>query len=577
MENEITNMSQSEEPSAEHQTELAETSPLQEPITNEEITPINEMVAEEMTPALEEAAPVIEDAVAESQTTEEAAPVVEDAVAESQTTEEAAPVIEVEVTEPQPTEEIAPVIEDAVAEPEKAEEIIPVMQFTATEAEKTEELSSSADTTVAEEAAKGENAEPAPAEPKKPSRRELTEAIYNEIRELHQRNEAIEVEVKSRIRGGLRVTYKDLPLFLPTSHFSLKRNPSEEEMQEAVGKTIPVYVHEFQEFEEGRKAVIVTRKPFFLSETWAKIAVGDIIEGRVSSVASFGIFVEFEGVEGLVHVSRLSNVHIDNPARFYKRGDIVKATIVDIDREKNRIGLSRKEHEESLWKDSENLFTVGSHHKGFVRRITNFGAYIELKPGIDGLVRTSELSWTKRIKDPYDVLKIGQEIMVEVMAISEEKQTAALSYKRTLPNPWNELSNTYPVGTEHNGTIIQVIPQGMVVNIDDNIDGFMPRSKIRSIERGKQLPYKPGEKIDVIIVDINADETSMILAQKNDETLASDDAPRREYNGERREYNGERRERDHSRGIDMPPPPPKINLGDILTDAQKSDLKNTIS
>jgi small subunit ribosomal protein S1 len=325
-----------------------------------------------------------------------------------------------------------------------------------------------------------------------------------------------------------------------------------------------VLIHEYQEYDEGRKAIIVTRKPMLLNEAWDKVTAGDVIEGKVSSVASFGVFVEFGGLEGLIHISRLSKVHIDDPSRFFKKGDTIQAAIIEIDKTKNRIALSRKELEESPWKDSETLFPNGSRQKGIVRRLTEFGAYIELKPGVDGLLRTAELSWTKRIRKPSDMLQVGQEIEVDIVNISEEKQTAALSYKSTLPNPWILLAEKYPVGSEYNGEIMQVIPQGVIVSINEDLDGFMPRSKMRNLPKGKKIPFEVGDKIDVVISDINPVEESLILSPKYDESA---EAPRAEGDNDKRESKKVVEDKGKS----------AVYMFDVLSDSQKENLYNTLN
>jgi len=339
--------------------------------------------------------------------------------------------------------------------------------------------------------------------------------IYSELKSKIGKKETVEVEVKARIRGGLRVHYKDIPLFLPTSHFTLKRNPTEEELQNSIGEKFHVFIHEFQEFDEGRKAVIVSRKKILVKEMWNQIKAGDIIEGRISSVATFGVFVEFNGLEGLIHISRLSRTHIDEPSKLYKKGQEIKAKIIEINKEKNKIGLSSKEFEGSAWKGVSEEFKQGDHVKGTVRRLTEFGAYIELKRGVDGLLRNNELSWTKRLKNAAEILQIGQEITVEIMTISEEKENATLSLRRINPNPWKQLSEVLKVGSEHQGRVIQVIPQGAVINIMNEVDGFMPRSKMKYFMQGKKkIPFKSGDNLIITISDINPEEQSLILAPK---------------------------------------------------------------
>lgn len=341
--------------------------------------------------------------------------------------------------------------------------------------------------------------------------------VFQELIDVKSEDRSVEVYVKERIRGGLRVIYKDMPMFLPASYFDLKRNPSEEKLKSKVGTNLNVKIQTLQEDETRRKTVIVTRKELAEEEFWNNLEVDQIIEGPISSVASFGVFIDLGGYEGLVHVSRLSKSHIEDPQKIYKKGQVLKAKIVDINKDKKRIALSTKEFEKSPWEGVEQEFPTGTRIKGVIKRITDFGAYIELKPGVDGLLRTSEISWTRRLKNPGDLLKSGQEIEIEVLDSNEEKQIASLSLKRTLHNPWEELKEKFPVGNETKAKVIDLVPQGAVLSIDDEVDGFMPKSKMRPIMKGKKIPYEMGDEVDVVIADIVPDEESMILAPKVDE------------------------------------------------------------
>lgn len=352
-------------------------------------------------------------------------------------------------------------------------------------------------------------------------KKEVLDAVFNELKQIKEQNGVIEVEVTSRIKGGLRVVYKDLQLFLPASHFTIKRTPTEEELQDSIGNKFTVNIHEVQELEEGRRAVIVTRKNLLVNDFWSNIEVGQTVKGKITSIASFGVFVDIGGVEGLIHVSRLSQVHVDDPSKLYKKGDVIEAKVVDINKETNKIALSRKELEPSPWAGIEEEFAVGSVKKGIVRRITDFGAYIELKPGIDGLLRTPEISWTKRIKHPSEVFAAGQEIDIAILAVNPEKQTISLSYKQTITNPWEELAAKYPIGTEVTGTVAQVMPQGVIISVADEVDGFMPKSKIRNAQKGKKIPYEVGDSIQVKVSDIVPAQESLILEPLAEDNPAS--------------------------------------------------------
>jgi small subunit ribosomal protein S1 len=353
---------------------------------------------------------------------------------------------------------------------------------------------------------------------KKEDNQEKFNELFNTLKTKKENNEIIKVKVLKKIRGGLRVLHENMPIFLPASHFTIKKSAQDEELNEVVGKEIDVHIHELSEEEEtGRKTVIVTRKRILKESFWSSINVGDQVTGVVSSIAPFGVFLDLGGFEGLIHVSRLSQTHVDHPKNFCKKGDKMTAVIVEINKDKERIALSKQELEESPWKDIEEEFPKGTVVKGKVKRLTDFGAYIELKEGVDGLLRTNEISWTERIRKPGDILNAGDEIEVEVMSSNANKRTAALSYKRTQPNPWNDLKVKYPVDTELTGKVKQIVSQGAVITIDDNIDGFMPKSKIMNLDKGKKIPYNVDDEIKIKIADLVPENESLIFAPVYDE------------------------------------------------------------
>lgn len=406
------------------------------------------------------------------------------------------------------------------------------------------------------------------------------EEVYAELQEVRSKGKTIEVEVKERIRGGLRVIYKEMPLFLPTSHFDMKRNPSDQEINDIIGKTLSVHIHDLQEDETKRKTAIVSRKKVVEDEFWSSMSVGKIVEGTVTSIAHFGVFLDLGGVEGLIHISQLSQMHVDDPKKFAKRGEVMKVKVVEVDHERKRIALSAKELEESPWKGAEEEFPAGSRVKGIIRRINEFGTYIELKPGVDGLLRTSELSWTRRIQSPTEILQRGQEIEVEVMNIDEERQIAALSYKRTRPNPWNELKERFPVDEEAKGTVLQLGKQGAVINIENMVDGFMPRSTMMPLMKGKKVPFEVGDIIDVVIDKIIPEQESIIITPKlTEEQLeyAQKQAAQRS-SGPRRGGDNRNRGGAYQGGHSSYDAPQSnasegsFSLGDLLSDQEKEKL-----
>ncbi len=398
------------------------------------------------------------------------------------------------------------------------------------------------------------------------------EELFEQLKQCHVNGTSFDVKVSARIRGGLRVMFEDMPLFLPASHFCLKKNPTEDELAAFIGKDVTVMIHELQE-EENRKTVIVSRKTILEEDFWNNINVGDKVKGIVSSIAKFGVFIDLGGIEGLIHISRLSQVHIDDPKDVAKKGEEMEAVVVEINREASRIALSRKELEPSPWDGINERFAIDSVHKGIVRRFTDFGAYIEIEKGIDGLLRNNEISWTKRIQKPSSVLEKNQEVEVKVIAISEEKRTMSLSLKQLTENPWPAMQDKYQVGAELQGTIAQVVQQGIVVTVEGDIDGFMPRSKMTHIPRGKQLPYNVGDAIEVLVADFVIEEESLILQPKLSE---EEIAEAKEANFRDRKPRGPKKsvtpESAKAKGSGS-----SFSIGDLLSEAAKTDLMKKVN
>lgn len=400
---------------------------------------------------------------------------------------------------------------------------------------------------------------------RKEEERKQRDEAYATLEGFKTAGTAFDVTIAERVKGGLRGEFNGLRIFLPASHFGVRKNVTEEDLNGLLGQTIRVKVHELQSDDTGYKSAVVTRREILLDEFWNGIQQGGVYDGVVSSVTPFGAFVNIGGVEGLVHVSRLSRSRVENPADVVKKGDKLKVTVSEIDREKRKLSLSHKEHEEDPWKGAAEKFTVGMKLKGTVRRITDFGAYVQVAPKIEGLLRISELSWTRRVKHPSEVINVNQEIDVVVLSTNEEKHQLALGYKQTLENPWLTLPTTLPIGSETQGVVQNVSTQGAVVRIADAFDGFMPRSKILNAGRGQKVQVNAGDTITCVIVDCTPENASLILAMKGEDgsiggQQQDDSRPERSERGDR----GDRGDRGPSVNI---PSSPAVTLGDMLKDA----------
>lgn len=393
---------------------------------------------------------------------------------------------------------------------------------------------------------------------KKNDKKAKFNAVFNELKVVKEADGQIEVEVVSRVKGGLRVLYKDVELFMPASHFLENiRSPREEDLQEAIGCKFMVNIKQLQVSEGGQKAIIVSRKKILKSNSQNLIKdmkIGQVVSGKVTSVTNFGLFVDIGGIEGLIHISRLSNEQIEDINAIYKKGDTIESKIIEIDKHRNKIGLSKKALEPSPWDNFSNEIEEGNIYQGIIKRMTDFGVIVKLKTGIEGLIRLPELSWTKRIKHPSDLFAVGEEINVYVMSINIDKRSILLSYKRTMSNPWNVFPEKYPIGTELTGAINQVVPQGAVLTFEE-FDAFMPMGKVRGSLREK---LKIGETMMVKIIDLVPDNESIIIEPVY---------PKRE----KKEFNPnyQRNDRNDNSQFEKLPKATPISFLDLLSDSDK--------
>ncbi|MDZ7722732.1 MAG: S1 RNA-binding domain-containing protein [candidate division KSB1 bacterium] len=194
------------------------------------------------------------------------------------------------------------------------------------------------------------------------------------------------------------------------------------------------------------------------------------------SLSDYGAFVELEkGVEGLIHISEMSwTQHIKHPSKVLAVGEMVDAKVLSIQKEERKISLGLKQLEPDPWESLAERYPVGSRHKGIVRNLTNFGAFVELEEGIDGLVHISDLSWTKKIRHPGEVVKKGDEIKVIVLNVDRDNRRISLGYKQTQDNPWDQFEDRYQVGTQVKGKVVRLIEKGLLAELPDGVDGFVP-------------------------------------------------------------------------------------------------------
>ncbi len=415
-----------------------------------------------------------------------------------------------------------------------------------------------------------------------PMTEERMRELWDELVAKKGAGEEIDLEVVSQNRGGVVTHYKNIEVFIPMSHWSLDRHGSDVVGDAKPGNKTAAHVLEMTEFDTDARRVTATRRSVLRKKLLESFEVGQRLSGRVSSILDFGVFVDLGGIDGLVHASEISHVRGRHPSELLKKGDEVEVVIREIDREKERIYLGMKELLPSPWESVEEKYPEGSVQQGKVVGMTKLGAFIELEPGLDGFIRLRELSWTKRVHHPKEILRKGQDIEVKVLDVSSKKQRLSLSYRQAQDDPWPTIAEKYSVGTRWEGEIREISNKGVVVGVDD-VEGFLPRGRMG--RESKRLPeMKVGEKLPVNVVEVDPKGLSLIFGLQQPER---EDEGRGGERGERRGGGrGDRDRRDGDRGGRQgggtPATPTNemktsetvssFTLGDMLGDAIKKRL-----
>jgi small subunit ribosomal protein S1 len=245
-----------------------------------------------------------------------------------------------------------------------------------------------------------------------------------------------------------------------------------------------------------------------------KYPVDQVIKGKVVNMMNYGAFVELEeGVEGLIHVSEMSwTRHIKHPSDMFKIGDVVEAKVLSIDLEEKKISLGIKQLHDNPWDTIEAKYSVGTVHKGTVRNLTQFGAFVQLEEGIDGLVHVSDMSWTKVIKHPKEVVKKGQEVDVKILEVSSEDRKLSLGIKQLEDDPWETISSEFTSGKKVEGTVIRVLDKGIIFDLGNSIEGIVPMKRIPKTLRSKvKAEYTQDNSFEVLVQEVDSESKKIVL------------------------------------------------------------------
>ncbi len=350
----------------------------------------------------------------------------------------------------------------------------------------------------------------------------VSRRVILEEQRLHMREQILKELEKGQVREGTVKNITDFGAFIDLGgvdgllhitdmSWGRVNHPSE---IVALGEKLQVKVLDFNENKErislGLKQL--TEHPWKGIEE--KYPEGARVRGKIVSITDYGAFMELEkGIEGLIHISEMSwTQHIKHPSKIVGIGDIVEAVVLKVDKDSQKISLGFKQLEPDPWENIASEFPIGTIISGKVRNIAAFGAFIELKEGVDGLIHISDMSWTRKINHPSDILKKGDTVEVKVLDIDEEKRRISLGLKQLSEDPWGELATQYGVGTEVEAEVARILDRGLIVNLTDEVEGFIPLNQLGQETKHPSYIYAVGDKVPATVIEFDLEGRKIVLS-----------------------------------------------------------------
>ena len=340
--------------------------------------------------------------------------------------------------------------------------------------------------------------------------------VWEEINKVIEKDGVIEGKVNALIKGGLAVDI-GVQAFLPGSQVDL--HPVRD-LSVLIGKIFKFKVLKFNKKRGNivlsRRALLEKEREKLRKETISTLKEGDIIEGMVKNITDYGIFVDLGGIDGLLHITDISWGRVTNPSELFKVGERIKVKVINFDRENERVSLGYKQIRPDPWTKAEEKYPVGARIKGRIVNITNYGAFIELEEGIEGLIHISEMSWIKKMKHPSQLLSIGDVVEAMVLDLDVQRKRISLSLKQLELNPWVIMEEKYPPGTVIEGKVKNVTDFGIFIGFDEGIDGLVHISDIswtQKIKHPSEL-YKKGQEVRAVVLSIDKENERFSLGIK---------------------------------------------------------------
>ncbi|MDY3317360.1 30S ribosomal protein S1 [Riemerella anatipestifer] len=340
---------------------------------------------------------------------------------------------------------------------------------------------------------------------------------WDKVNQYHESGEVVNGFVKSRTKGGMIVDVFGIEAFLPGSQIDVKPI---KDYDQYVGKTMEFKVvkinPEFKNVVVSHKALIEADIEDQKKEIIAQLEKGQVLEGTVKNITSYGVFIDLGGVDGLVHITDLSWSRVNHPTEILEDGQTVKVVILDFDEDKTRIQLGMKQLEAHPWEALDENLKVGDKVKGKVVVVADYGAFVEVAPGVEGLIHVSEMSWSTHLRSAGDFVKVGDEVEAQVLTLDKEDRKISLGMKQLSEDPWTNIQGKYPVDSKHSGTVRNFTNFGVFLELEEGIDGLIYISDLSWTKKIKHPSEfcSVGDKLDVVVLELDVDARRLSLGHK---------------------------------------------------------------
>jgi small subunit ribosomal protein S1 len=341
--------------------------------------------------------------------------------------------------------------------------------------------------------------------------------VWDDLNRAHQTGTPVKGRVVSVIKGGLTVDIGGVEAFLPGSQIDTK---PVQQLNRMIGQVLDLKILKMN---SGRGNIVLSRRALLeqhlnvkKEETLSSLVEGQVVTGTIKNVTEYGAFVDLGGIDGLLHITDMSWGRISHPSEILKVGEMIEVVVLKYDKEKQKVSLGIKQKTEDPWLAASQKYAVGSRVSGKVVSLTDYGAFIELERGVEGLIHVSEMSWTQRVKHPSKVVSVGDMVEAQVLAVDPAGKRISLGMKQIAPNPWHSIGDRYPVGSEVEGKVKTITDFGAFIGLEEGIDGLIHISDLSWTKHVKNPSevLKKGQKIRAAVLSIDAQKERISLGLK---------------------------------------------------------------